>query len=673
MRKLAFFLTGVGLAAGITASALAQDAVLSRRSQATAPGWSVDRSTIGQLLDNAAAKAIFIKYLPDVANNPQVEQGRQMTLPDIREYAPSITDQKLRAMNRELGDLPGPVRLAQAAAPAGQAPAGLAEGAEPGIAQRTAMSGRPPATAYSTPVPTHGDWPTWGYDPERTGWNRGETTLSAKNVGKLKPVWSTALGVPTDRYVLSTMTAPVIGHFDGGNVLFILGSNDTLYAVNADSGALLWKKSFPNSDTPKKPREWLCPGTPNDTPVIDKERGIVFFIPSDGKLRGLSVTDGSEKLTPVSTVAPFARAWSLNLIDNVIYTTSGRACGEVSDKNSLEYAAAMSGLRRSGRGPLLDASALNAVDVSDLAHPYTVHFFTAGARPAAPWGRGGAVRGPGGVFLETSDGRYDPAAGDFSESILRIAPKAVRLIDSFTPTNWNDNLMHDMSGSASPVVFDFGGKTLLAVSQKEAVLRLLDAQDLGGNDHMTPLWQSPKLGNDEKTGTDPGRGVWGGIATYETGGRRFLYLPLLGHPSKDSPVFPVTNGPREDGAVIAFEVKKDGDKFSAVPLWTSTNMIMPDPPVVANGVVYALSTGGQAMQNMAHVGEKRVGYDVSSVLRSTPVSNMVLYAYDAVSGKQLWSSGKTMSDWVHFSEPVVALGKVYVVTHDGHVIAFGLK
>jgi hypothetical protein len=56
-------------------------------------------------------------------------------------------------------------------------------------------------------------------------------------------------------------------------------------------------------------------------------------------------------------------------------------------------------------------------------------------------------------------------------------------------------------------------------------------------------------------------------------------------------------------------------------------MIMPDPPVVANGVVYALSTGGQAMQNMAHPGEKRLTYDVSAVLRSTPVSNMVLYTY----------------------------------------------
>ena len=116
-----------------------------------------------------------------------------------------------------------------------------------------------------------------------------------------------------------------------------------------------------------------------------------------------------------------------------------------------------------------------------------------------------------------------------------------------------------------------------------------------------------------------------------------------------------------------------GARFPRVPVWTSANMIMPDPPVVANGVVYALSTGGQAMQNMAHPGEKRLPYDVSAVLRSTPVSNMVLYAYDAESGKQLWSSGKALTDWVHFSEPVVALGKIFVATHDGRVFAFGLK
>ena len=556
------------------------------------------------------------------------------------------------------------------------APSGLTEGMDPAIARRMAV---PPAEALPFVIPpATNEWLTWGYDQERTGWNRAETTLTPKNVGKLKQLWSTQLSVPVDKYVLSTMTAPIVaagvatakGPTD---MVFILGANDILFALDANTGKQLWQKSFPNPQQPKKPKEWLCPGTTNDTPTIDKARGLVFVITSDGKLRGLSLADGAERLAPVAMTAPFARAWSLNLIDNVLYSTSGRACGEITDKSSIEYVAAISGLRRAGTGPLLDASAVNAADVSDLAHPVVTHFFTSGARPAAPWGRGGAVRGPGGVILETSDGRYDPAAGDFSESILKVSPKAARLMDSYTPTNWMDNLMHDMSGSASPVVFNFAGKTLVAASQKEAVLRILDASNLGGQNHMTPLWQSPKLGNDEKTGTDPSRGVWGAIATYENNGRRFLYLPLYGHPSKDAPVFPVTNGPREDGSVMAFEVKNDGGKISVVPVWSSTNMMMPDPPVVANGVVYALSTGGQAMQNGAHPGDPRMPYDVSSVLRSTPVSNMTLYAYDAESGKQLWSSGKTMTDWVHFSEPVVALGKVFVATHDAHVVAFGLK
>jgi outer membrane protein assembly factor BamB len=576
-----------------------------------------------------------------------------------------------------LASLPLAFILCAAASAQQQAPAGLTEGMDPAIARRMAIPPADPVT-FNIPAATN-EWLTWGYDQERTGWNRAETTLSPKNVKGLKQLWSTQLNVPVDKYVLSTMTAPVLvvgvttaqGSRD---LLFVHGANDTLFAVDANSGQQVWSKSFTNPNKSTAPvRDWLCPKTPNATPTIDKTRGIVFFITNDGMLRGLNLADGADRLTPVAMVAPFARAWSLNLIDNVVYSPSGRACGEVTDKTSLEYTAAISGLRRAGTGPLLDASAVNAADVHDLAKPVVTHFFTSGARPAAPWGRGGVVRAPGGVVLETSDGRYDPAAGDFSESVLKLAPRAARLMDSFTPSNWMDNLMHDLSGSANPVTFNFAGKTLLAVSQKEAVLRILDANNLGGANHQTPVWQSPRLGNDQKTGTDPGRGVWGAIATYENNGRRFLYLPVLGNPSKEAPTFPVTNGVITNGSIMAFEVKNDSGKISAVPAWTSTDMIMPDPPVVANGVVYALSTGGQAMQNGAKPGDPRMPYDVSAVLRSTPVSNMVLYAYDAESGKQLWSSGKILTDWVHFSEPVVAMGKVFVATHDGHVIAFGLK
>src|SRR6185312_1585791 len=119
---------------------------------------------------------------------------------------------------------------------------------------------------------------------------------------KLKQVWSTQLSIPVDKYVLSSMTAPVLvagvqtaqGSKD---LLFIHGANDTLFALDANSGQLAWQKSFTNPHKSTAPvRDWLCPKTPNATPTIDKARGIVFFISNDGMLRGLNLADGADRL-----------------------------------------------------------------------------------------------------------------------------------------------------------------------------------------------------------------------------------------------------------------------------------------------------------------------------------------------------------------------------------------
>ena len=63
----------------------------------------------------------------------------------------------------------------------------------------------------------------------------------------------------------------------------------------------------------------------------------------------------------------------------------------------------------------------------------------------------------------------------------------------------------------------------------------------------------------------------------------------------------------------------------------------------------------------------------SAKFRATPVTNLVLYAFDAQTGKQLYSSEKIIPSWVHYGEPVVAAGKAFVVTWDGHLYAFGVK
>jgi outer membrane protein assembly factor BamB len=514
------------------------------------------------------------------------------------------------------------------------------------------------------------DWTTWGYDQERTGWNKGETLLAPGNVQGLTLLWKKQLSTPPKSIVLSTLTAPLVAEGvstaqGAKNLVFLLGADDTVFALDAETGKLFWQKTFPNPAAPIWPATWLCSNTVNDTPVIDKQNGIIFVITSDGKLRGLNLSDGADRMTPTNMVEPYARAWSLNLIDDVVYTTSGRGCGQ---------------LPKGVKPPVVPGS-VSAMDISDLAHPRLTRFYTSGTKYAGPWGRGGVTKGPNDtVITQTADGLYDPAAGIFGETVLRLARKASRLLDSFTPSNWQYLNEKDLDlGSASSDVFAFQNRTLVAVAGKEGVLYLLDANDLGGGPptHAIPLYKSPQLGNDAAEGRNPGEGAWGAITSYESAdGKRYLYVPIWGPPSKNAPKFRSSGGAAPHGSIMAFQVLAEGDKLQLIAQWTSPDMLVPDPPVVANGVLFATQTGEQTVQSPVYVHgtQDEINHNpLSAQYRSTPVNNLILFAFDAQTGKQLYSSGKLITDWVHFSEPVVALGKVFIVTHDAHVYAFGLK
>ncbi len=549
-----------------------------------------------------------------------------------------------------------------------------------------------PRAAISQVTTPASDWLTWGYDQQRTGWNRGETTLSKDNVSKLTLKWSTRLSTPPTNVALSTLTAPLVMEkvktIHGlKNLVFLLGADDTVFALDADSGKLIWKKSFTNHLSPLHPGTWLCSNTANDTPVIDRQRGILYLISSDGKLRGLGVSDGADRMTPVDFVAPFSRSWSLNLIDNVIYTSSSRSCGQVPGElppplwgagtvggKSTTTAARAEKFRKIP----VEASSISAMDVSDPANPRFTRFYTSGGREAGSWGLGGVVQGPNdSIFLQTSDGMADPASGEYGDSVLELAPRASRLLDSFTPANWRYLNTHDLDlGSATPAVFPFQHHTLVASAGKEGFIYLLDTSDLGGGgrDHAMPLYKTSQLGNDEAI--LQGRGIWGALATYENPlGERFLYVPLWGPASKNAPQFKSSYGPTPHGSIMAFRVSGDGGNLFLIPVWTSPDMIAPEPPVVANGVVYAIQTGEQTMQipvlppGMPRPDPSTVGAE----FRATPVSHLILFAFDAETGKPLYSSKEIIQNWTHFTEPVVALNKVFLVTHDAHVYAFGLK
>ena len=65
--------------------------------------FSSASSTIGDLLDNPAAKAVLMKHVPALAGNAQIEMARSMTLKQIQSYAgDSLTDEVLAKIDLDL-------------------------------------------------------------------------------------------------------------------------------------------------------------------------------------------------------------------------------------------------------------------------------------------------------------------------------------------------------------------------------------------------------------------------------------------------------------------------------------------------------------------------------------------------------------------------------------------
>jgi hypothetical protein len=88
----------------------------------------------------------------------------------------------------------------------------------------------------SAQAPPANDWLTWGYDQERSGWNRAETTLSKENVSGLALQWTAQLPTPPRDIALSTLTAPLVVEgvttAQGRRTLvFVVGSDDTVFAM----------------------------------------------------------------------------------------------------------------------------------------------------------------------------------------------------------------------------------------------------------------------------------------------------------------------------------------------------------------------------------------------------------------------------------------------------------
>lgn len=87
------------------ASASATAASAQTPAAAPATGYSI-QSTVGDLLDNPATKAVLNKYVPEMVSSPQIDQGRPFPLEGIASYVPTLTPEMLAKIDTELKAVP---------------------------------------------------------------------------------------------------------------------------------------------------------------------------------------------------------------------------------------------------------------------------------------------------------------------------------------------------------------------------------------------------------------------------------------------------------------------------------------------------------------------------------------------------------------------------------------
>ena len=512
------------------------------------------------------------------------------------------------------------------------------------------------------PALTQGtDVVTYKNDLARTGQNLTETVLTRSNVnatsfGKLHFL-STDGKVDAQPLYLSALTVGGTTH----NVVFVATENDSVYAFDADSGAVLWHVSVllageSVSDLPPYSCDQVTPTIGvTATPVIDRSAGAhgVLYLVAMSKagasnyhqrLHALDVTTGAEVFNgPVDIAATYPvlggtttfdpaqyeeRA-ALLLSQGTIYASFTSHC-DVPPYSGWIIAYNQTTLARS--------AVLNVAPNSGGGGP-------------AIWMSGGgpAADAAGNVYLLTANGAFEttldvngfPNQQDYGNSFLKLSNTGgtLRVADYFTMFNEVAESSADIdlgSGGAMllPDLTDAAGtaRHLAVGAGKDGNIYVVNRDSMGKfNASGNNIWQ--QLTHVIGDGTGNSGGIWSTPAYYNG---TVYYGPTGGNLS----AFTITNA----------QLSTSVSSFSAVSFFYPGTA----PAVSANGTTNGIVW---AHQN---------------------TSPAVLYAFDAGNlGHELYNSSQAAGGRDQFGAgnkfitPTIADGKVFVGTTNG-VAVFGL-
>jgi outer membrane protein assembly factor BamB len=500
------------------------------------------------------------------------------------------------------------------------------------------------------------NWLTAGGDNQRTGWNQDEHLLTKDNIKTMKLLWKMNTG-NDPRALHSLMDPLIVGSvpMSGGpkEVVYLEGTSDNLYAIDASNGKVLWQRHFTYTPSaapargpggqpvPSDPKHlnFLGPGGSTDVPAIgpaDASGDRTLYVDDGGgNLHSIDIVSGEDEK---KTVSVGTSKFALQIYKNMILFAGGNGITslDISDANALP-------VRTSGFG-----------------------------RSGGLWGRRGpAIDSTGTVWTTTGDGNVDTSNPDslmIANSVVgfHLQGSSWKIENYFTPPQWNWLWHRDLDPNNTPAVFTYKAKELIAASGKECRLYLLDARNPGGADHQTPLYMSPLICNLEADFQNAGS--WGAVTTWEdSSGTRYVLMPFWG-PTNPDVKFPTSYTPvPAEGGEASFKLVENGGKYTLEPLWLSHDMHRGEPAVIANGMVFAYGSGENTQQAFSDV-----GLNMDSTIRASLSGHAQIYVLDALTGKELWNSGDTITSFNHFSGITVANGKVYMGTYDGELYCFGL-
>jgi Big-like domain-containing protein/PQQ enzyme-like repeat protein len=343
---------------------------------------------------------------------------------------------------------------------------------------------------------------TFHNDNSRTGQNTQETVLTPANVNSAQ--FGKLFTISVDGHVFAQpLYLAAVQNIAGGThrVLYIATQHGSLFAIDADTGAILWQKSFINPAAginTVSPSDVSCTDiTPESsitsTPVIDPSSGTIYLLVKTNengqffqRLHAIDVAAGAEKFG-----GPVAIAATVN--------GSGDH-GETVTFNPLTQHNRPGLLLQNGHIVMGWASYCDnppyhgwvmSYRASTLAQEAVLNLSPNGTF-AGVWmsGDGIAADANENYYLASGNGSYSgPASGNYGDSILQLGPASsgtLPVLDFFTPWNQNSLSGEDSDvGSAGVLLLPDlpAGSThqhLLVQMGKEGTIYLIDRDNMGG-------------------------------------------------------------------------------------------------------------------------------------------------------------------------------------------------